>query len=70
MYMAEEYKENPLWLILLETAQILPMYKAHLNYTKDVLIPENQKITPEELSQRLDITLGEALVILSEINQD
>ena len=68
--MAEEYKENPLWLILLETAQTLPMYKAHLNYTKDVLIPENQKITPEELSQRLDITLGEALVILSEINQD
>jgi len=70
MYMAEEYKENPLWLILLETAQTLPMYKAHLNYTKDVLIPENQKITPEELSQRLDITLGEALVILSEINDD
>jgi len=68
--MAEEYKENPLWLILLETAQTLPMYKAHLNYTKDVLIPENQKITPEELSQRLDITLGEALVILSEINDD
>ena len=68
--MAEEYKENPLWLILLETAQTLPMYKAHLNYTKDVIIPETQKITPEELSQRLDITLGEALVILSEINQD
>ena len=68
--MAEEYKENPLWLILLETAQTLPMYKAHLNYTKDVIIPENQKITPEELSQRLDITLGEALIILSEIKQD
>ena len=68
--MAEEYKENPLWHILLETTQTLPMYKAHLNYTKDVLIPENQKIIPEELSQRLDITLGEALVILSEINPD
>ena len=66
--MAEEYKDNPLWLILLETAQTLPMYKAHLNYTKDVIIPENNNITPEELSQRLDITLGEALVILSEIN--
>jgi hypothetical protein len=70
MYMAEEYKENPLWLILLETAQTLPMYKAHLNYTKDTIILENSKITPEELSQRLDITLGEALIILSEINQD
>lgn len=67
--MAEEYKENPLWLILLETAQSLPMYKAHLNYTRDVIIPENKSISPEELSQRLDITLGEALIILSEINQ-
>jgi len=68
--MAEEYKENPLWLILLETAQSLPMYKAHLNYTRDIIIPENKQITPEELSQRLDITLGEALVILSEIRKN
>lgn len=67
MYMAEEYKENPLWLILVETAQKLPMYKSHLNYTKNVILTENSKITPEELSQRLDIPLGEALVILSEL---
>ena len=69
MFMAEEYKENPLWLILVETAQKLPMYKAHLNYTRDVILPETIQITPEELSQRLDIPLGEALVILSEINE-
>ena len=68
--MAEEYEENPLWLILLETAQNLPMYKAHLNYTRDVIIPENKQITPEELSQRLNITLGEALVIFSEIRKN
>jgi hypothetical protein len=68
--MAEEYKDNPIWHILVETAQKLPMYKAHLNYTRDVIIAENNKITPEELSQRLDICLGEALVILSEIIKD
>ena len=66
--MAEEYKDNPIWHILVETAQKLPMYHAHLNYTKDVILPEDKKITPEELSQRLDISLGEAIVILSEIN--
>lgn len=65
--MAEDYKENPLWLILVETAQKLPMYNAHLNYTKDIILTENSKITPEELSQRLDIPLGEAIVILSEL---
>jgi hypothetical protein len=66
--MAEEYEDNPLWLILIETVQTLPMYNAHLNYTKDIIIPENKNITPEELSQRLDITLGEAIVIISELN--
>ena len=66
--MSDENKDNPLWLILIETAQALPMYKAHLNYTKDAIIPENKNITPEELSQRLDITLGEAIVILSDLN--
>jgi hypothetical protein len=65
--MAEDYKENPLLLILVETAQKLPMYNAHLNYTKDIILTENSKITPEELSQRLDIPLGEAIVILSEL---
>ena len=65
--MTEEYKDSPLWHILVETAQALPVYKAHLNYTRDVIVPENNKITPEELSQRLDITLGEAIVILSEL---
>lgn len=68
--MAEEYKDNPIWHILVETAQKLPMYKAHLNYTRDVIIPESKQITPEELSQRLDISLGEAIVIISEINGD
>lgn len=68
--MAEEYKDNPIWHILVETAQKLPMYKAHLNYTRDMIIIENKSISAEELSQRLDISLGEAIVILSEINRD
>lgn len=68
--MAEEYKDNPIWHILVETAQKLPMYKAHLNYTRDVILTEDKSVTPEELSQRLDISLGEAIVILSEINGD
>ena len=68
--MAEEYKDNPIWHILVETAQKLPMYKSHLNYTRDTIMVENKNISAEELSQRLDISLGEAIVILSEINGD
>jgi hypothetical protein len=68
--MAEEYKDSPLWLILVETAQTLPMYKSHLNYVKDVIMVENPSSTAEELSQRLNMPLGEAIVILSEIIKD
>jgi len=67
--MAQVHKDNPLWHILVETAQSLPMYKAHLNYTKDVIIPEHPEVTPEELSQRLNMPLGEAFVILSELKK-
>ena len=68
--MSEEYKENPLWLILVETVENLPMYKSHLNYVKDKILIENPRITPEELSQRLNMPLGEAIVILSNILKD
>ena len=68
--MAEEYKDSPLWLILVETAQTLPMYKSHLNYVKDVIMVETPSSTAEELSQRLNMPLGEAIVILSEIIKD
>ena len=68
--MSEDYKENPLWLILVETVENLPMYKSHLNYVKDKILVENPRITPEELSQRLNMPLGEAIVILSNILKD
>lgn len=68
--MSEEYKENPLWLILVETVENLPMYISHLNYVKDTILVETPKITAEELSQRLNIPLGEAIVILSNASKD
>ena len=68
--MSEEYKENPLWLILVETVENLPMYKSHLNYVKDKILVENPRLTPEELSQRLNMPLGEAIVILTNISKD
>jgi len=68
--MSEKYKESPLWLILVETVENLPMYKSHLNYVKNTILVENPQITPEELSQRLNMPLGEAIVILSNISKD
>ena len=67
--MSDEYSSNPIWHILVETAQTLPMYNSHMSYTRDNILPVESNITPEQLSQRLDMPLGEALVILYELRK-
>ncbi len=65
----EDPRKNPLWLILEETAQRLPLYNAHKAYVRDEILPENPDVSAEEISHRLDATLGEAMVILSELRE-
>ena len=65
-----ELERNPLWLILVETIHALPMYPSHKAYVRDTLILESPDISAEELSLRLDIPLGEAMVILHEIEEE
>ena len=64
------HRGNPLWLILVETAQTLPLYPAHKAYIRDKILPENPDVTPEELARILDMPLGEAIVILDELNEE
>lgn len=68
--MVTELERNPLWPILVETVHALPMYPSHKAYVRDSLILEQPEITVEELSQRLDIPLGEAMVIQHEIEHE
>ncbi len=65
-----ELERNPLWLILVEAVHALPMYPSHKAYVRDTLILESPDISAEELSLRLDIPLGEAMVILHEIEEE
>lgn len=67
--MSRDLQENPLWLILVEAVHSLPLYNHHKAYVKDFLLIENEDISPSEVSQRLDISLGEALVILKELDR-
>jgi len=60
-------KRNALWLILVETAHSLPMYKHHKAYVRDSILPEEPDASAEDLTHRLDIPLGEAIVILDEL---
>ena len=67
--MEVELERNPLWLILVETVHALPMYPSHKAYVRDTLILVQPEISVKELSLRLDIPLGEAIVILHEIEE-
>ena len=62
-----DYEDNPLWPILVETVHGMVMYPHHKAYTRDKVLPENPNVTPQELALRLNMPLGEALVILQEL---
>lgn len=68
--MTADPTRNPLWLILVEVAQSLPLYNAHRAYVKDYILLETPEVTPEEVAYKLDTTLGEAIVILYDIEQE
>ena len=66
----DNYSKEKLWSILVETAKANVMYPTHKAYTRDTLFRENTDITADELSMRLNMTIGEALVILDELKPE
>ena len=64
----EQYSKNELWPILVETVHSLVMYPSHKAYTREAILAEKPNIEPADLSSRLNISLGEAIVILAELN--
>jgi len=65
-----ERERNPLWLILVETVHRLPLYPSHKAYLRDTLLLDSPEITVEEISRRLNIPLGEVMVILHELREE
>jgi hypothetical protein len=66
----QQYVNNPLWRILVETVHAMVMYPHHKAYTRDVALHEKPDIKPMELAVKLGIPLGEALVILYELEKE
>ena len=65
----EDYVGNPLWPVLVETVHAMIMYSHHKAYTRDVVLHELPDITSQNLATKLSIPLGEALVILHELQK-
>ena len=66
----DEYTKERLWQLLVETVHASVMYPTHKAYTRDSILPQQADISALELSERLGMPLGEALVILSELVQE
>jgi hypothetical protein len=66
----EEFSKEKLWLVLIETVHTLTMYPNHKAYTRENILREKPRIAAEELAARLNISKGEALVILYELAQE
>jgi hypothetical protein len=65
-----DLENSPLWGVLVEAVHCLPLYRSHKSYVKEFILSENQGISPEELSERIGVPLGEALVILEELKTE
>ena len=66
----EEYMQEKLWPILVETVRASVMYPSHKAYTRETILQEKPDITASELANRLSISIGEALVILHELAEE
>lgn len=65
----EEYVRSPLWSVLVETVHAMILYPHHKAYTRDVVLHEQPDVTPSDLAAKLCVPLGEALVILHELQK-
>jgi hypothetical protein len=63
----DEFTKEKLWLILVDTVHAAVMYPSHKAYVKDTILREKPDVTPQELVNRLNMPLGEALVVLDEL---
>jgi len=65
----QEYENNILWPILVETVHAMVMYPHHKAYVRDVVLHEQPVISPKDLAIKLGIPFGESLVILYELHK-
>jgi hypothetical protein len=65
-----EYTKDKLWLILVETVHASVMYPTHKAYTREEILRQKPDVNAAELATRLNMPLGEALVILRELAEE
>jgi hypothetical protein len=65
-----EYLKEKLWPLLVETVHASVMYPTRKAYTRETILQEKPEITALELANKLNMSLGEAIVILYELEEE
>jgi hypothetical protein len=63
----DELTKEKLWQLLVEAVHANVMYPTHKSYTRDVILRAKPDVSAEELAAKLNMPLGEALIILDEL---
>ena len=66
----DEYTKEKLWQLLVEAVHASVMYPTHKVYTRNSILPQKSDISAIELAERLGMPLGEAIVILGELQPE
>jgi hypothetical protein len=66
----DEYTKEKLWQLLVEAVHASVMYPTHKAYTRNSILPQKADISAIELAERLGMPLGEAIVILNELQPE
>lgn len=66
----DEFTKENLWRLLVDAVHGSVMYPSHKAYVRDTILREKPDVKPIELTNRLNMSLAEALVILDELVQD
>jgi hypothetical protein len=66
----EEYSKEKLWKLLVQAVHASVMYPTHKAYAREKILPEKPEVSADELAGRLNMPLGEALVILDELTDE
>jgi transcription initiation factor IIE alpha subunit len=65
----KDLSKDKLLQLLIETVHSMSMYPNHKTYTQELMRREKTDLNPKELAVRLNMTLGEVLVILQELEE-
>ncbi len=66
----DQYSKEQLWQLLVESVHASVMYPTHKAYTRDSILPNQPDVSATELSERLGMPLGAAIVILNELIEE